>query len=220
MLETLKGLGKHIFEDESKSTPAQPSNTNSPLGVSAAAVTSGVQTAASNNEYIGLLRQALKSRITAFTNLLTAADKLQNVIPDPSMRLKAAYEMVKAEGRGLTELLQAIEIHAADLASQERTFMNAAETALGTAINAMERELQSLEATNTSARQQIESFQQQIATLNTTIANNSGRQVELSNQIATERARFDSNKVQFNSALATVQAELASQKTIISSTLA
>lgn len=219
MLEALKGLGKHIFEDDGKSTPAQTANPNTPIGVTATAVTSGAAIPA-NNEYVGLLRTALKSRVTAFTNLLTAADKLATVIPDPNMRLKAAYEMVKADGRGLNELLQAIDIHANDLASQERSFLAQAESALGSAIGAMERELQSLDSTNTSARQQIESFQQQIATLNTTIANNSVRQTELSNSIASERARFDTNKIQFSSALSTVQAELSSQKTIISSTLA
>lgn len=224
MLSTLKGLGQGlkglVLEDEPGSKTASPAPAaNTPIGVSATAVV-GSATPLANNEYVGLLRQALKSRVTAFTSLLNAADKLAAVIPDQSMRLKAAYEMVKADGRGLTELLQAIEIHASDLASQERSFMAQAEAALGSTIGAMERELQTLDAANATARQQIESFQQQIANLNNTIASNGGRQAELSNSIASERGRFDSNKMQFTSALTTVQAELASQKTIISSTLA
>ena len=208
----VQGLKDLVIEDDGKQAPPVQVSRSLPLGTLQ-------QQDSGTAAFVDALRTVLKSRATAFTALLGAADKLSTVIPDPNMRLKAAYEMVKADGRGLNELLGAVEIHANDLAQQERQFSLAAEQALSAAVGTMERELNALAPSTDAARSQIESLQQQIANLNATIANNSARQTELTGKIAEEHAHFESSKVQFNTALTTVRAELLSQKTVISSTL-
>lgn len=217
MWDKIKGL---IIEDEGKpSAGAAAPRVVTPLGGSTQAAAAVVDPSV-GNEYVELLRKAILGRASALTSLLNAADKLATVIPDPTMRIKAAYQMVKSEGRGLNELLQAIEIHASDLASQERQFAAAAEQAFNTATGALDRELGALGPSSENARSQIESLQQQIANLNTVISNNTVRQTELTGKIAEEKAHFEANKVKFATALSAVQAELQSQKTVISSTLA
>lgn len=220
MLDSLKKLGAGvaslIVEDDTPKaqTPAQVGA--KPIG---AAATVASATQAADNEFIAVLRNALKARTTAFTSLLATADKLAAVVPDPTQRLKAAYTMVQTEGRGLTELLQAIEIHSADLVSQERAFDASLEKAKTVKLGNMRAELNSLEPANKSAAQQIANLQAQIQSLNDTITRNTTRAAELTTAITTEEQHFDLSKHQFTLAMQVVQGELAQQKAVITSTL-
>jgi predicted nucleic acid-binding Zn-ribbon protein len=211
-LDTLKGL---VVEDD-KPTVAQ-----TPAQVGAKPLASGapVSYAQQDNEFVPALRNAIKQRPTAFTALLANADKLSSVIPDQNMRLKAAFEMVKGEGRGMNELLQAIEIHAGDLASQERQFDAAMDKQKTVAVGAMTNELAGLEPSSANARQQLEALARQAQALNELISSNTTKAGELTMKIQAEERRFVEAKQRFTMALQVVQAELQGQKLAISSTL-
>ena len=118
-----------------------------------------------DNTFIEALRKAVKGRATGFTSLLAAADKLANIIPDPNTRLKAAYATVSGEGRGLKEVIGAIDIHVADLEGQKLQFMSAVDNQRNAAIGSLESELNSIGPANQSAAQQIQAMTQQIQQL-------------------------------------------------------
>lgn len=161
------------------------------------------------------MRTAIKSRATAFTALLATADKLASVIPDANTRLKAAYATVAGEGRDVPSILQAIEVHAADLESQRMQFSKQAEDAMKATVGSKRAELETIDPSIASAQQQVQSLQQQIQALNEAIAQKNIRKGELTADIATEEQRFNAAKQQFETALTIVRAELDSQKAVI-----
>lgn len=209
MLDALKGL---IFETESgPRAPAKPA--------AAPTVSGSAPTARPvDDQFVTALRNAIKARSSAFTALLATADKLSNVIPDSTMRLKAAFATL--EGRGLKEILGAIDVHAADLESQRMQFSRQAEDAMKREVGAKQAELDAIDPAIQVAQSQIEALSRQISSLNETIAQKSARKAELTTEIASETARFDTAKQQFETALTVVKGELDGQKAIIQSALA
>jgi predicted nucleic acid-binding Zn-ribbon protein len=207
-------LKSFVVEDDAPKTVAPD-----PLAAAARPLGTSTAAPAQNNEFVTALRAAIKARPTAFTALLQSSDKLASVIPDPSMRLKAAYEMVRGDGRGINELLQAIEIHAQDLAQQQRQFDAASERKKTEVLATTQAELTNLGTGIDSARTQIAALTSQLQSLNQLISDNTVRQGELSQKIAAEEQHFVFAKQQFAAALSLVTSELSGQKAIISSTL-
>ena len=208
-------LKSFVVEDESPKQPQkQVPQVSAPLG-------SAPSTAApaADDKFVQALRTAIKSRPTAFTALLTTADKLANVIPDAATRLKAAYATVAGEGRDVRSILQAIDIHAQDLESQRMQFSKQSEDAMRAAVGAKKAELDTIDPSITSAAQQVQSLQQQIQALNDTIAQKNIRKGELTGEIAQEEQRFAAAKQQFETALTIVRSELDGQKAVIQSAL-
>lgn len=212
----IKGFfDKYVLADDATSpapAPAAPANT-APMGQAPSTVVN------SNNEFVTALRNAIKARQTAFTSLLAAADKLAGIIPDPITRLRAAFATVSGEGRGIREVLGAIEVHIADLESQRMQFTRALEGQKQQAIGTLQHELDSLKPANESALQQIQSMTEQIGQLQQLVQNNNLRAGELQTKIATEGARFTASAQQFETALVLVKSELDGQKAAVTSTL-
>ena len=214
MWDKIKGF---IVEDDASAgavAPAKP-QVNAPIGVAPQSHATGV----ADDKFVQALRAAIKSRATAFTALLATADKLASVIPDANTRLKAAYATVAGEGRDVRSILQAIEVHAADLESQRMQFSKQAEDAMKATIGSKKAELDAIDPSIASAQQQVQSLQQQIQALNEAIAQKNIRKGELAADIATEEQRFNSAKQQFETALTIVRAELDSQKAVIQTAL-
>lgn len=90
-----------------------------------------------NNQFTQALRNSIIARPTALTALTATTQKLEAVIKDPTMRIQAAFQMVKSEGRGIKELLDAITVHTADLESQRLQFTRAMDTELKTAVGSL-----------------------------------------------------------------------------------
>ena len=213
MWDKIKGL---IVEDEGQpQVQAKQSQVSAPIG---AAPSAGVAPVA-DDKFVQALRTAIKNRPTAFTALLSTADKLASVIPDAATRLKAAYATVAGEGRDVRSILQAIEVHAADLESQRMQFSKQAEDAMKVAIGAKKAELDTIDPSIASAQQQLVALQQQMQSLNEAIAQKNIRKGELVGEIATEEQRFSAAKQQFETALTIVRAELDGQKAVIQSAL-
>jgi chromosome segregation ATPase len=215
-------ISSALFVDESKpkSTPGQTPipAPGTPLGASTSAPSAGVMTPA-QNPFADALRAAIKNRPTAFTSLLAAADKLANIIPDPTTRLKAAYATVSGEGRGLREVVGAIDVHVADLEAQKMQFMQALERQRREALGAIEAELSSLPQSNNTANAQIQAMTQQIQQLQELIVKNNARIAELQANATAESTKFTTSQQQFEAALVLVRGELEGQKSAVMSTL-
>lgn len=213
MWNKVKGF---LVEDENPQAKPQAPQVAAPLG--SAQPQAGAAPVA-DDKFVQALRAAIKNRPTAFTALLATADKLASVIPDANMRLKAAYATMAGEGRDVRSVLQAIDVHTADLESQRMQFTRQAEDAMKVAIGAKQAELDTIDPSIGSAQQQIQALTAQIQALNETIAQKTIRKSELSTEIGTEQQRFAGAKQQFETALTIVQAELNGQKAIIQSAL-
>ena len=205
--KSLKGL---IMEDE-------PTNSAAPTAPAAPQAT--MQLVSVDNQFVDALRASIKARPTALTALTAAAEKLTAVIPDSNMRLKAAFQMVKSEGRGVKELLDAITVHAADLESQKLQFGRAMESESQKAIGNLQAISENLAASTQSAQQQIVSLQEQLGKLNQLIAENATKSSETAQQINVEKSRLAQNAQQFETALMVVKNELENQRVIIQSAL-
>lgn len=214
LFDKAKGL---LWEDDGAKPASQPAPAAS--SISAHSTAAPAAAGAASNKFVDALRSAIKTRQTAYTALLGAADKLASVIPDPNMRLKAAYATVAGDGRDVRSVMQALDIHTQDLESQKLTFSRQAEEAMKVSTGAAQVELDGIDPAIKSLSDQIVSLQQQVQTLGESIATKNARKVELTNTIATEQQRFASAKSEFETAMTIVKAELDGQRAVIQSAL-
>jgi len=214
LFDKAKGL---LWEDDGAKPASKPAPAAS--SISAHSTAAPAAAGAASNKFVDALRSAIKTRQTAYTALLGAADKLASVIPDPNMRLKAAYATVAGDGRDVRSVMQALDIHTQDLESQKLTFSRQAEEAMKVSTGAAQVELDGIDPAIKSLSDQIVSLQQQVQTLGESIATKNARKVELTNTIATEQQRFASAKSEFETAMTIVKAELDGQRAVIQSAL-
>ena len=214
-----KFLREHILADDgtapSPTPAAQPQAKPQPQATG----TPGYTPTAPDNAYVDVLRGVIKSRTTAFTTLLAAADKLVKFVPDPNTRLQAAFASVQGEGRGLKQVLDSIAIHAADLEAQQASFAAAAERQKKSAVGVATAELSRMDEASDTARAQIQSMTTQIDQLNSLIAKNADSATDLRNKITAEETQLATNQHNFETALAIVKAELDSQKNAVTAAL-
>ena len=214
MLDALKRFAsEHILADDADAKPAASGPTTP-----AAPTTTISSTAAASNEFVTLLRQAIKARNTPYTSLLTAIDRL-TMIPDMTVRTQAAFATIQGEGRGVREVLGAVDVHLQDLESQRMQFSQALDRQRAAAVGAAQAELDGVVPANDAAQRQIEQLTQQITALSQQIAERNGRAIELQAQITNETARFALQAQQFESALTVVKTELEGQKSVLAATL-
>ena len=207
-----KAIKEFVMEDDSSATVAAV------VAVAAPATSAPLVQSVVDNKYIEALRASIKARPTALTALTIAAEKLE-FIPDANMRLKAAFQSVKSEGRGVKEILEAITVHAADLESQKLQFTRALETESETTVGRLQDHNLNLKSEVDSARLQIKSFESQIEKLNEIISKHSVTSNANSAQINDEKSRLARNAQQFEIALTVVKNELESQRVVIQSAL-
>ena len=221
MFENLGAKLHDLVMEPDTNKPVKPDPVKATTGPSAPSgqAFTATTTTPINNQYVDALRAVIKNRSTALTALTAAAEKLVNVIPDPTVRLKAAFEMVKGDGRGVKELLDAINVHAADLESQKLQFGRAMEQESQKAVGVLQAESDGLSSGIQTAQQQIQSLQAQLTQLNNLISTNTARRAEIAGQISGEKARIDTNAQQFETALSIVKNELAGQRAVIQSAL-
>ena len=208
-------LNKYVLAgDGDTAKPAAPAAAPATQALGAAP-----STVAASNEFVTALRNAIKARSTVYTALLQAADKLVSIIPDPNTRLKAAFASVQGEGRGLREVIGALDVHVADLESQRMQFGQALAKQREAAVGVLQRELDGLKPANDTAAQQIQAMTAQIQQLQTLITTNTTRAAELQGQITAQTMQFTQTEQQFVSALQIVKSELDGQKAAVMSVL-
>jgi chromosome segregation ATPase len=214
-MNALKGA---IWEQDPNATPqAQPQapvaqSTSRPVGSTAPMVSSV------NDEMVQAIKRNTLSRKTPYTALLEAADKLANVIPDPNMRLKAAYAMV-GEQRTVEAIMKALDIHISDVDGEKMRFGQATDQRRKTELGSLTTQLTQLNTSTEQMQTEITNLHARIQQLNTTINDNTVKANELAAQVNSRGAEYDATVAQFENAAQLVRGELEQQRIAISSTL-
>lgn len=173
----------------------------------------------SQNEFVPVLQNAVKSRNTAFTALLNTADKMASIIPDSGMRLKAAFATIATDGRGANEVMAAIDIHMSDLEGQKLAFMSALERKRTETLGQLERDKATSAKLAKDAEQRISVLQAEITKLQETILVSGTTVTAIDAKMQEEASHFDASKLQFEQAIAQVRTDLENQRTAIRSSL-
>lgn len=227
MFSKIRGM---IFEDDPNAPkpiaqPKQPAASQSSQASHPIPTTPNVTAPAvvpyvdSNNEFIAVLREAIRSRHSAYNSLLAAADKLKAILPDPTTRFRAAYATIAGEGRNPQSIVESIRIHQNDLQAQRGAFEQQAKDSMQKAIGAKRAELNNIDPSVSTLQQQIDALQQQISQLQGSIHSKNERRVVLQSEIAQDEAKFHAATERFNAALATVSGELEAESQIIQTAL-
>lgn len=214
-LNKIKGA---IYEDggeESSAPQAAPTGLGAgiPSSNSAAPIQSGI-----NQDMVAAIKKATFGRNTAFTQLLAAAEALADVIPDATMRLKAAHKTAGA-GRTGRQIADAVDVHLQDVDGEEMRFKAVLDGKASTEIAGIEAQAQLATQQIQSAQEQIAAAQARIVELNTSIGNLSQTAAQATTAAAQKRAELDQAMNQFKLAAQAVRNELNGNKAAIVSTL-
>ena len=201
-----------IFEDDPAASPttapaSQPTAATaiSPTLTSAPSLAAGV-----NPEFVAAIKKAVFSKATALTALVDAADKLNNIIPDPVTRFKAAFATA-GSGRTVQQIAAAADIHLADVEGEELRFRAAVDAKLGT-------EITQLEASASSAATQIANLQRQLEETQQRIIQLTQQQAEAAALAGQKKVELHTTSEQFKAAAQAVRNEINSlRQTVVSS---
>jgi chromosome segregation ATPase len=171
-----------------------------------------------NTAMVDAIRKATFSRNTALTALITASDALQDIIPDPIMRLKAAQKTAGA-GRSAKEISEAISIHLNDVDAEELRFGQMLNTKIQTEVGGLNRQGDSAEQAIASANTEIQNLTQRIAQLQQSIGEQTANLSNFRLQAQTREADLRQSETEFKAAANAVRAELNGHKNAILSTL-
>lgn len=171
-----------------------------------------------NADMVAAIRKAVFGRNTAFTQLLTASEALADVIPDPTMRLKAAHKTGGA-GRTGKQIADAVDVHLQDVDGEELRFKNMIDSKAQTEVGTIDAQVQTATAQAQQAAQEIEQLTQRASALQKMIGELNTKATELSAQSVAKRAELEAAQAQFKLAANAVRIELNGSKSAILSTL-
>lgn len=216
-MDKLKGV---LYEQPEGQSPAQVTASTG-LGV-ASMTTPGGQAlspiASVNADMVSAIKKVTFGRNTAFTQLLAASEALADVIPDQVMRLKAAH---KTAGGGRTgrQIAEAVDVHLADVDSEERKFGQMIDGKIASDVGAIEQEARSAQQTVDHGTAEIQQLTQRIAELQVSIGQAQGVVQTAQVQVSQKRQELDGAKNDFKLAANAVRNELNNSKSAIVSTL-
>lgn len=171
-----------------------------------------------NQAMVAEIKKATFSRNTAFTRVLQAADTLVDVVPDQTMRLKAAFKMAGA-GQSGKQVADAVDVHLQDVDGEEMRFKQAIDQKTAQEVGALNAKASVLEQQVSAASAEIQAAQQRITELNTTIVTLSQQAGEAKTQAAQKTTELAAAQAQFKLSADAVRAELNAQKALVVSTL-
>lgn len=174
--------------------------------------------AAVNEDMVAAIRKQTFGRNTALTALINAADQLADVIPDPTMRLKAAQKTAGA-GRVAKEFADAVTIHLSDVDAAEMQFASALEGKIKAEVGGLKAQAVQAESQVNAANSEVQSLQQRIAQLQQQTVEQTTNFHNLNAQAASKEAELRQAEVEFKAAAAHVRNELNGHKATILSTL-
>lgn len=211
--DKLKGL---VYNDVPESTQSPATPTSGTVGAAPASIGSLAQTV--NVEMVAAIRKATFNRNTAFTQLLAASDALADVIPDQTMRLKAAHKTGGA-GRTGRQIADAVDVHLQDVDGEELRFKTMIDQKISSEVGALEQQANLATQQSQQAAAEIQQAQERIAALNKLILELGAKANEANAAVNAKRAEFDQASGQFKLAAQAVRAELQGSKSAILSTL-
>lgn len=216
-LNKIKGAASDLlFEDDG----SKPSATPTPVAAPSAAKLGGVFAMAPqvNADMVAAIRKVTFGRNTAFTALHAAADALVDIIPDPTMRLKAAQKTAGG-GRGAKEITEAIGIHLNDVDGEERRFQAALDSKVQAEVGNLKLQAERAASVVTNSSAEIQKLQARITELTSTISEQTAISTNLEQEAALKEAELLATGKAFQAAAQAVRDELNAQKASILSVL-
>jgi chromosome segregation ATPase len=171
-----------------------------------------------NADMVAAIRKQTFSRNTALTALIAASDTLADFIPDPVTRLKAAQKTAGGN-RSSKELVDAVQIHLADVDGIERQFSNTLESKVQTEVGGLHRQAEAAEAQITNAQTEIQTLNQRVQQLQQQSVEAGTRLNELRAEAASKETELRQAEKDFKAAAESVRVELNGHKNTILSTL-
>lgn len=211
---------KDAVYDAPPESAAQAAPTTASVGASAQPMlaTQSFGAPVVNTDMVAAIRKAVFGRNTAFTQLLSASEALADVIPDPTMRLKAAHKTGGA-GRTGKQIADAVDVHLQDVDGEELRFKNMIDTKAQTEVGTIDAQVQTATSQAQQAAQEIEQLSQRVGALQKMIGEMNTKATELSAQSVMKRAELEAASAQFKLAANAVRIELNGSKSAILSTL-
>lgn len=207
-LDKVKGM---IIEEEPavEAAPAQPAT----LDKVAVRPTSQL-----NQDMVAAIRKETFSRNTVLTALMTAATELADIIPDSTMRLKAAQKTAGG-GRSGKDIADAVAIHLNDVDNAELKFGQALSAKVQAEVGGLTRQADALEQSAADSQRQVQALTQKLQELQATIGEQAKQAASLRSQAQVKEAELRQAELEFKAAAQTVRAELNDHKSTILSTL-
>lgn len=212
MWDKLKGL---VMEDEpgdAKPAAQSPSPQAAKPSVGSTPTPGGI-----NQAMVDAIRKSTFSRNTALTNLIQQADGFIDIIPDQTMRLKAAH---KASGnRSTKEIIDAIAIHLSDVDGEEMRFGQALAANITDQVGGLQQRAAILESQTSAKNTEIQQLTQRISLLQQEISQTAEAAAAARADATAKESELRQAESDFKAAANAVRAELNGQKATIQSTL-
>lgn len=170
-----------------------------------------------NTEMVDAIRKAAFGRQTALTTLISAAENLKDVIPDQTMRMKAAYKTIG--GRDVKQITDAVQIHLSDVDGEEMRFSNMIKAKADSEIGGLNRQAEAMKQTIDTANAEINIATRRIAELNASIGEATASQAQFLSQASAKQQELAQAETQFKQAAAQVRNELNGHKAVVLSVL-
>ena len=220
-------LGKFLEAAKSAiyETPIDPNADNTKGAVPTGAGLAGHPQSAApmavgvNQDMVSAIKKVTFGRNTAFTQLLSAAEALADVIPDATMRLKAAHKTAGA-GRTGKQIADAVDVHLQDVDGEEMRFKAAVDAKASAEIGTIEAQAAVATQQIQQAQAEIQQAQQRIAELTSQIGQLTQTAATAQAQVVQKRGELEAAQAQFKLAAQAVRNELSANKAAILSTLA
>lgn len=214
-----KTIGLFVETDDAPATtPVQPT-VAAPVAPAATVNGTLTPTPAFDPEILGMFQNAISARKTPYTALLEKSAVLADVIPDESTRTKAAFKMILSEGRTLDSVLQAIDLHIADVSGELLRLKSTSETASKTKVLSLRSAAtQSIELRD-SNMEKIKRLQEQIETLHNEAAEADRKAVDMTAQANAAEAEIAAVVDRATAAAELVKQDLSNKKTALTNIL-
>lgn len=221
MLKKLAGMFVELPEETQAAQ--QPAKTLAPLP-GAAPVRPTIHNVISmpnvDPQMLEVLQKRIVSRPTAYTALLDHADAFSDVIPDENMRLQAAGKAVTKDGsRTTASILQAIDVHIADVEGERMRFKQTTDNQIQMKSGKLREQVVNLEKQNQNNASEIERLQAQIAKLQENSANNATAINDLTIQANQAESDIVATAESFERAVEYVKNDLTNKKSKLASVL-
>jgi len=158
---------------------------------------------------VDALRTIVTNRKTAFTALEEQAVKLESIILDPNVRMKAAFATVN---RPAKDVIQAIDIHISDINGEVMKFKNHSASEKNTQVTALRSQSKSLTDGSATINAQIADLETKIAQLREKLTTDAIKANELSTQADSVESKLANAEREFETAASSIITELETQK--------
>lgn len=213
-----------VVETDEKPATATPTQIAPQAAVPASTNSAGtyipaiVNSMAPDPEMIAGLQQTVAKKPSPYSAFLESTQKLEGIIPDETMRLKAAIASITGDGKRTSDsILSAIDMHISDVEGQRLLFKGASDQRRRAEIDAPKARADSLRAQNTNIAANIEDLQKKIQAMQEQAMTNDSEAQTLDAQSQAANVDITSVENRFGLSVDWVKNELAAKKQLLSS---